>query len=513
MLVSLVLIMLHILFPPPLFAQEDSREIWARVQKEIQAQKYSEAEQGLKKLVSMEPQKGLYWFNLGQIQLLKTDYSSAAKSFSRVIKVGSPLTPYAQIYLVKSLRLRGHLEDAYKRMMEYKGLESIESPGLLTELKNEKEQLGEKLFAVGMDRFEAEQFRQALPFFVRSYKVMRDSQSLVMLALCHQRLGSNEKARRYLRRAKKMDNKGEISALAKLIEEVETHPLRLQRSTFYIGLAGLYNSNVARGPDQGDSESDSGIRLWMTLPLRSKSYGDWLWNNRFTFWSEEYLQVREESYYDASYATSFVRKWNDFYFDVGTGVSQEFYDHQIYRLIPKINFDFKFHNTRFDWGLFSQIEKVIVQNEEYDYLDGQIMTFFPYFNWNLKRRMIGVWGYYQIQDSEDYVVEGARLPLAGSTFGLGIKWNEFWQADLASELGLAWSMSQFDQNFLPGNDEREDQQLKASLKVKRQFLPSLAGLISFEMLQNTSTMNEDEVFDKNYSQNLIWIGGEWAIGL
>lgn len=91
-------------------AQEDSRfneSLEAYLRKD-----YQKAEKILVPLAQENPEKSLYWFNLGTSQYMLKRYSLAVASFDKVIKLDKTFVVMANVYKAKSLKKLGRNEEA-----------------------------------------------------------------------------------------------------------------------------------------------------------------------------------------------------------------------------------------------------------------------------------------------------------------------------------------------------------------------------------------------------------------
>ncbi len=82
-------------------------------------------------LVKKDAKKGLYWFNLGNIRFQRKNFDSAIQSYRNVIRLKSPLSPVAKLYISRSHRMAGKPVEALQELEPLKSIllaeESLDS--------------------------------------------------------------------------------------------------------------------------------------------------------------------------------------------------------------------------------------------------------------------------------------------------------------------------------------------------------------------------------------------------
>jgi hypothetical protein len=120
---------------------------------------------------------------------------------------------------------------------------------------------------------------------------------------------------------------------------------------------------------------------------------------------------------------------------------------------------------------------------------------------------------YSLNESEDYLSEIGSIPLAYTSYGVGLSWAQMWGQRFRSELKFTYLEFLFKNHSLPDDRKRQDTSLQLSTRLDYLLSPAWRPYISLDSLQNSSTMDDDSIVNKNYSQVIVYLGFEWNLGL
>ena len=125
---------------------------------------YSEAENTLSKLTQDFPQKGLYWFNLGNVLYLEKKFGPASQAYEQVVTLGSPLSAAAKLGKAKSLRQTGDLTGAWKTISELQQTVP-QGTGLRASVDSEVDTLSGLSKKKGVAAYHSGRYSEALTYF------------------------------------------------------------------------------------------------------------------------------------------------------------------------------------------------------------------------------------------------------------------------------------------------------------------------------------------------------------
>lgn len=128
------LLTLFLLIPSIAFASE--ADLWRESLTALQQGRFTESAKLYRRLIDLNPQKPLYWFNAGIAYYQIGDFRRAEICFRNVEKLNSPLTPAARLYRSKAL-LKSQRPSSAERLLRYLIAASDTPPGIRAEAKQD----------------------------------------------------------------------------------------------------------------------------------------------------------------------------------------------------------------------------------------------------------------------------------------------------------------------------------------------------------------------------------------
>ncbi|MCM2321996.1 MAG: hypothetical protein NDJ90_01910 [Oligoflexia bacterium] len=426
----------------------------------------------LQYLVALQPGRGLYWFNYGNILLLSHEHREAVAAYRKVVELGSPLAPAAWLYAAKCYRLMGVLQYSASAHLALQRLTL--PPNLAVEAQVEK-----ALLVQALEARAAEAYR------------VRDFNGSGRLIDALEAIGAMSQEARAVRGI--LAERGEEPA----VQERHGGALQLSVNSGFDSnpLADANAENPARAPvievaaaferDLGaHSAVLGGIQVTerVGLPqdrlLRLELLGSGLvraGNVRLLF----YPLAHGDFLGSSPYLPSF-----------GGGVGAE-------------------GGERNTVGVFLRVLRNIPLHDEAAHLLGydQLRKLYLAMNRESFSAMLSLMD--RVDGGLDLSLPGGVLPLAGRATGPGVSWT--WRAGAGWELNgfASYFFRSFDRLVQPTREQRLDRQLEAGARIARQLAAGTAAQISVNYLRNRSTLGGASLDDNNYSQWILKGGVSW----
>src|SRR4051812_32242998 len=115
----------------------------------------------LEGLLRKHPERGLYWFNLGNASLKLRDFPAAVRAYRKVVDLRSPLSGPAGLYLAKAAEAEGKLDTAafwFKWALKHRLPPHVESA-----VRDEASSFQAGLLESGVESYRTARYSQAVP--------------------------------------------------------------------------------------------------------------------------------------------------------------------------------------------------------------------------------------------------------------------------------------------------------------------------------------------------------------
>lgn len=478
----------------------------------IQGGQLAEASGLLKALVVANPKKNLYWFNLGTVEAMRGNHEYAIRVFGRVILTKSPLAPVAQLYTAKSLRALGRESEATTILNEL--IRQDLPSGIKAEIAKELD--GGSMAEIeqqALTAYQAGDIQKAGDLLSKYSLESLSLDAILLLSVVNVERGQPDRAREVLEHALKSPSlSSERRVLA--TDLLKRLSRRLEAPPYWTSLDASVGSTSNAFAD-GRSTSGVASPLFRTSIsagyhfLRNESVSfktGYVLNYEEPFAARELRTMSQTVQVPILYERDEVRasvspyvQWQTW---AGLSVSDK----------AGISVKGSMTTEKFDAGVDTDFSTMKSLSSSYSYLQGSFYSIKPYF---------GSWGenlYFQFfyllgsDGTQDIVYsDSSRLPLQHTYQGPGLKL--IWRPMESSALFLNATSVQktFRSTSLPALKDRSDRELSVSLKYSQSLNPKLSIYGIGEWTNNSSTLGQADVRDKNYENLIFMAGASWDV--
>jgi tetratricopeptide (TPR) repeat protein len=468
----------------------------------------------LAELARLNPNKALYWFNLGNCSYMTKQYEKAILYYRKAVSLNSPLAPAAKLYLAKALKQTGKNDQAFQTLTEL--LNSSPTPGISREAASDLKYLEaqQSVEETALAYYQNGQFAEAEEALKKSPASELSSSSQILLALALAKQSKFNDSERVLKnlfkdRSLSAEDRSTVSDLYKKIRRRE-----------YRGFPSWLNLDMSYGStDNAYLDGKSATAISSTV-MRGSLGAGYHWNQG-PGWSQKmgyilgYENPQKASelqtllhtlqapiiYESPPYASSLtpyvqLQNWNN------TSVSNKFGG----------TLKNTYINDTFDVGLDIDYSSQAAANSAFSYLSGTSYSLRPYISW-WNAFFYGQFFWLAGNDGTQDITysDSSRLPLTHTYQGPGLKVSWKNQTNSTLDLNLSALKRTYSQTALPGSKTRADNELATSIKYSYFLTPkfSVYGLVEF--MTNTSTLGVGDVRDKNYDTMIANLGLNWEV--
>lgn len=375
-----------------------------------------------------DPEKGLYWFNLGNLYFVMQNYREAQVAYRQVQALESPLSPVAGLYEVRSLRQSARLAPAYRLYLKLK--RGLFPENLKKELDEEHTLLAQSLLEKGLTLWSKGLNRAARHHLRASAELNPSLQVYKALALLEWRDGSKRKGRYYYRRAMRLaSSNAEIQEMEKDWRQVD----RGKITRFWLESGLIHNDNYFNDDSNTDGESGQGVKLQTGLEGYLGEGDNWDLSGRIKATHTDYTNLDNQE-------TSVIGAYFPFAYAGG--------DNHRWRVTPKVEQELFLGKPLLlhgglvlEWvrplgvgqiiSASGELIKSTAQNNDFSFLDGGTVNAGLAYSWIWSRSRLKL----QIL-AEDYQADpyedglGGSLPLAHHRWELSLTYGlrgEIWE--------------------------------------------------------------------------------------
>ena len=460
----------------------------------------------LRLATKMDPEKALYWFNLGNLYFVLKNFREAQLAYRQVQALESPLAPVARLYEVRSLRHSSRLPPAYRLYLQLE--RGLFPEALKKELEEERILLSEALLEKGLKLWGRGKSRHARHHFRASADLVPSIQVYRALALLEWREGSKKKGRYYHRRALRLTRShSDVVELHKDWQKVDPGKVSL----FWAESGLIRNSNFFQDDSNTDGDVGFGFKFHSGLQGFLAEGDTWDLSGRLSATHIDYSNLDDQETTDFGLSLPFAwqlgnrHKWR-----FTPKLEQELYAGKPLQLHV---------GGKAEWvrplsvgrvvGAYGEIIRSQAQNDDFSYLDGATLGVGASYTWIWSRSRIrlGI-------SAEDYQANpyegssGESLPLGYHRWDLGVLYSlrgDVWEG----YGGLSFGEKSYPDFLLPDNKLREDQAISIRSGVEWVLADEYKIFVEVEWMNNSSTLGESASINKNYSQSVIYLGGRW----
>lgn len=449
-------------------------------------------------LTKVNPQKGLYWFNLGNCLYMGGAYKKSYIAYAKVIQLQSPLAPVAILNQARGHAKLGNSEKARTLLL------SLQETNLPPSLRGE---FALELYQQELYSETEQQLRQIPPPL--------DSKTQLLLGLSLMKQNKNAETDKVL---KGLSSATDLSAadrasVQELLQTLKSPAASDKNYSLFLDLAYGTTSNAYL-------EGRSFVPV--SSPLMRASLGTHYRYYQSSSWSQKIAYVLEyENPTDApelstqTHALQVPVAYQNGTMELGVipYVAAQLWDGSMaYQKTGALFRAAMAPTSVWNGGCDLDVSSQKGSGDSASYLSGSFYSVRPYvsFNrgaWNLQFAwLLGSDGTQDILYSD-----GSRLPLQHTYQGPGLR--ALWRATPASSLALQLQSLErsYKTNSLPEDKHRQDQEVNASVKYAYGFARGWVAYGLVEYNPNKSTLGSDDVRDKNYDNTSALVGIGWDV--
>jgi hypothetical protein len=491
---------------------EGEAVLFKRSMELYQHEDFAESAKLLTGLVRQNPQKSLYWFNLGNCAYMSHKYDVAMSSYRRTIALKSPLAPAAKLYLAKSLRQVGRYGEAAQIFNELTSHEA--GPGIAREAAADLEALtGQQEFEEGaLAAYQASNYAETETRLRQKSESEISPSARLLLALSLAKQSKMNAAERVLKNLSAesglaSEDRTTVQELLKKVRyrEVESKPYWTLLDVSYGS-----NSNVYL-----DGKSVAPVSSAMTRAFLGAGYHfhqERTWSEKLGYFlayenPQEAPELQTLTHtlqapllYQTANVSSSLTPYLQLQAWASTNVSN------------KVGLTWKnaYIGEDLEGGLDLDTASQSSMNESFRYLSGPSSSLRPYAGWWGKNWYGQIYWLAGFEGMQDIVYgDGSRLPLTHTYQGPGLRlvWKP-WDT-LNGIFNLGSVQRSYRNVSLPAATNRKDQEVDASLRLSYAVTPKLWVYALAEYATNDSTLGAADVRDKNFNFTAISLGVNW----
>lgn len=502
--------LLNVSFAEFSYSADGEAVLFAKSMELYQRGDFAGSSKVLVSLVRQNPQKFLYWFNLGNCAYMSRNYESAIKYYRRAMVLKSPLLPAVKLYLAKSLRQGGNYEEANQILNELSA--SHLPPGIAREVAADLSLLD--LEGQALAAYQEMNFAESESRLRQKPEAELSPSARLLLALSLSRQNKMNEAEVLLKKlwAEKVLTVEDRSTVQELLKKVRYREFGYKPYWLALDVSYGAGNNIYIDGRSVDPVASSLTRAFLGAGYHFDQ--EKMWSEKIGYFlAYENPQAAPElqTLTHALQASLLYRTMNISasltpYLQLQSWASSN--------VSNKAGLAWKnaFVGETFEGGLDLDTASQSAMNDSVRYLSGPSSFLRPYVGWwgkTLYAQVYWLTGFDGIQDI--VYSDGARLPLThtyqGPGFHLVWKPEDRW----TGILNLSLLQRSYQNISLPAGSARKDQERDISLRVSYAVKPKLWAYTQAEYTTNESTLGETDVRDKNFNITVISLGLNWEV--
>ncbi|MCB0421487.1 MAG: hypothetical protein KDD61_10860 [Bdellovibrionales bacterium] len=485
----------------------------------VEKKNYVDAELNLKKLVRSSPRNGLYWFNLGNTQYLQKKWNLAKKSYWKTISLKGELAPVARFYYAKVQRNLKYIDRA---ALQLSSIRVNQLPShVQTAVEKMKVEVQEELLSRSHSAYQLKQYRTAERFIRLAETLGEDEDVAALRDLISEMRGkvvSNYNATSKRRELRDNGNRSLFTLVRSLSERVRHE---IQALSVQAELAFGWNTNIdADGP--GDSpEENRSLLAQLNFDKNFVETSEFASDVRAYLGVEEFLHRRDNPFDQQSAGESMsvsvesINRWirhSDNYY-IMPKISMNMNSGTYFWQKMEVGFSYEKKQKSSSYIAEYRLSKLTPSSDGASYLASgeQVLNFSAAHFWRFSSFSFG-WEFRRYSGQDIYLGSGL-LPESFESHGpaLAVLWNSrdrIWRVD--STLYLA--LRQYESPEQPSGVERKDTYSSFFTRVSYWWESGLGQpnlYLQMELINNKSTLGQWAVQNRNYNQNIFYLGMIW----
>jgi tetratricopeptide (TPR) repeat protein len=474
---------------------------------------YESSRDQFKQMLASSPKNAIYWFNLGHVYLKLNKPKVALKCYRQVIKLKSPLAPVATYYEAKSLNEAGYIQKARVKLKEV-----LNNPTVPENVKDFADELLYELTDIdeisdaALAAYDNNNFLRAEALLTSVSRDQLNEEELLLLLMTYTKLNKLEEFQSIKRDFFRLPSVSTANRV--LVQELEkrfSQPLITRKPfTLFLDMSVGHNSNVYVDGDSVDPLASREKKIFA-----GGSY-QWAMSQKqflrllYTYNRNTYDEAPDLGLYGHSLRATYLKAETD-----GTLEFTPYYSTQNwsgtyvsnrYGINTLISSYFKSGER----GLILDASRRVALVESYDYLNSFSGSARAYLNWwtsSLIFELSANAGYDGTKNIE--YGDGSILPLTHLFFGPSTRLIYKFTPSLHFTALASYYFRNYTSASMPNDKQRNDREIYYSTRLAFYFIPSSSVYLQLEGFFNQSTLNENDVRDKNYHINISSVGITW----
>lgn len=463
----------------------------------------------LRKMVDQNPRDEVMRFNLAGAQFNMQQFEEAANTFRSVMNLHGELYYVATFCLAKTYKNLGQFSSALQTLEQLSQMEGARD--LMPQIKAEKNQIAHDALKRGVNAYDSREFLEALNFFDTAIKAGAKEDAQLMKGLTLLNLGRSEEAKIPLRKILTDASTNEMREHARyFLERIESRageePIWLFTD---IGLG--YNTNVFL---DGDTESPTPRSTAQTLigtGIQATSMRPFILRLGYHFYWEELFGLSSARFFSHTLRGQMGYQDGHWLLKVIPLANHQQLESQPFLLKVGAGVQVQKSWNSMDFGAQVEFVKNYAQDSSYSYLDGNVTTLKAYGDYRSTQFDLGAFYLYIQENTGDYQSGAIVVPQNNFAHGPGVKINGYFSKKWEMIFQTHYLVRQYQNYAQPGDILRDDNQSVSTLRVNYLLSAGIQLFGSIYFIVNRSSLSDNQIDDKNYSQAIGLTGVSWDI--
>jgi hypothetical protein len=495
-----------------------SREqrVFGQALEAFERQDYATSRRLILWLITQNPRKGLYWFNLGNAEIKLNRYRAAMRAYERVVKLNSPIAGVAGIYLSKAARAEGNIVTAVKWMQWVGKRSSTFPPNVLQLARDEGAYVQATYMNQGMADYDAGEYAKAIAQFENVRLVDGDpqlaAQADMMRGLCLLKQDRTDQAEAEFGALMARESSNGVQEYARYFARLGQQSMILDPSYWLsTDISVSYNSNLF-----GDGDSvvpqqhmvipwylGGGVRVFRS-GLYSLTFGEALSG-------EEPVGLPSSRYFNNSSFGLIKYQTTGWLVQIASQADYSVIGPDPFAFRPSLSVSAQSVSDNDRFGVTVSGAHQFAESDTFSYVEGNVYAMRAFWIHRGRGWTGGPFVFINRENSAPLSLPTGELPLGFTGIGPGFSGYlqpiQGWEFSGSSSLAWKAYYDLTEPSGLPRNDQTFTLYARAAKRVNRHFAP----YISVDVTVNSSTLGLGAPEDKNYTQLIVATGISWDL--
>jgi tetratricopeptide (TPR) repeat protein len=479
----------------------------------FQVGEFSKAIEKLKPLVKLYPSREEAPLFMGICQFNLDEFSEARTWFEKVISMNGSQVDAAKQFMVR-LGLKTQEYALATQNLKSLIIDAKKNKALKSEIEQLKADTISALDQCADRAFTNSEYRKAIECADHALSIEENVDFHIVKAVNFMRLGEPNAAQEEFLIVQRLSPQGQYK------EDVERYLDQIKKGS-YEGSKNYWLSlhSVVGANSNPTGEGDSEIKSSRITSRTALNLGNHFLAEKSTsfildyqlYWEEFWGQAPIRTVSNALHGAIYIdhRSWS---VKLLGGLNHQMQGGSSLMWLPELNVRTQLSFNRFEVGLeYYRAWKNII-DDEYSYLGGAFEQRHVFLGYDAPTWNLGFYAF-DIRDAigDLTFTNGARLPLASTTRGPGVRLILKPRPEWEIDAGLTYFFKDYFNSSLPSGTLRDDKETSATLRVSRKLKEELTLTTLVEVLWNSSTLDANEIDDKNFFRFAMLGGLKWEI--